>query len=1016
MDSNENRSDVELTDLHQSPAVRIASGADDGQSPSANSTPGAVSHELPPQDNTQPQRPAAAIIGASTIDAGRRASPPNANPQSGNDRTQTHTADNEAAASDGSSRRDSHIFSLRRWSSHASSALSLGSLPIYPGVTVDHETTGGKKTWIIKATRLGLWILGFHTLFAGAGIINFIAAIVAWAGSSGNDKKMQSILQSVTDTGSRFQGMEEQLQRWYEETKARDAAEAARIKDEQRLWDALIGGFKKCATTTGHENETNACTELKQYFDNHPLPRPDRSAVAKRNLAELVVVIKRDHLDIKAGGTGTGLWTGDRLMYILASLAILFVGTLTVFLCYFMLRKWAPIVTRHVKLARKNRRYGGSEKETTEEETPTFSTVQYATGGETSTTNQNVVYRGHRLASAHELAARGASDELIKLQFNGLLNVNQIDDEYGSLLSAAARSGDVATVNYILSRRPDLNVEGGRYHNALQAAAHSGSQDTFDILHAAGVREQSVGGFYGTVVNAAAEKGSPQMLSTVLRVLSELSSVTPFTDREAGTYGYPLIAAAARGSQASVEALIEHGAPVDRADSAGTTALHQAATNGHTEIVKLLIRSNSPLDRKSAAFGTPLHAACRGKQPQAAQLILDSGADPSIKDEQRHRTPLHEAADAKEGLEQILQRMLEIRPDVVDERDVDGQTALHLASISGNISAVRTLLAFHASCAIGDKFNAQPLFRAAGCGHPEIVWELLDRGNADPNAADCFGRTALHGPAQTTDVRVHRYLIRKGANVNVVGNDMKTPLHEACNMGRIKNVRLLLGRLDIKVNELDNDQLPPLYKALCSSDAHKDYFEKCVDNNIPKVLLERDDIDVNASNGIAIQEAAKKGYLDFVKIMLSKGANVQMQGGKFGGVLQAAAISGSLDLVNLLLKPEYRADINQTGGEFGTPLAAAAAYGHVEVVRRLLEAGANPCLTGVGKYGSPWQSTCRMVDASQRFKWTPTSIAIHDLLEQYGGKSAGEKSDMPYENWRFKLVPTGWSWIPPGEM
>jgi ankyrin repeat protein len=978
-----------------------------------------VSDQLPPQDTAQPQRPAAAVIGASTIDSGRRASgsgPSNVNPQDANDPPQNHSADNGVAASDGSSRRDSHNFSLRRWSSYASSAFSLGSLPIYPGVTVDHETTGGKKTWIIRATRLGAWIIGFHLLFAAAGIINFIAAIVAWVGSSSDNKTMQSILQSVTDTGSRFQGMEEQLQRWFEETKARSAAEAARAKDEQRLWDALIKGFESCATFTGRENETNACTELKQFFDNHPLPRPDRSPVAKRNLAKLDVVIRRDHLDIKAGGTGTGLWTGNRLLYILAALAILCAGTLTVFFCYLMLRKWTPIVKRRIKLARKNRYYGGSEKENTEEERPTFSTVQYATGGEISKTKQNVVYRGHRLASAHALAARGARDELIKLQSNGQLNVNQIDDEYGSLLAAAARSGDLATINYILSRKPDLNAEGGRYYNALQAAAHSGSQDAFDKLLAAGVREQSIGGFYGTVVNAAAEKGSPQMLRTVLRALSDVSSVTLSTDREAGTYGYPLIAAAARGSLTSVEALIEHGAPVDRADSAGTIALHQAATNGHTEIVKLLIRSNSPLNRKSTAFGTPLHAACRGKQPQAAQVILDSGADPSIKDEQRLRTPLHEAANTKEGLEQILRRILEIRPDIVDDRDVDGQTALHLASISGNISAVRTLLVFQAGCGIGDKFNAQPLFRAAGCGHPDIVWELLDRGNADPNAADCFGRTALHGPAQTTDVRVHEYLIRKGANVNVVGNDMKTPLHEACNMGRIENVRLLLDRLDIKINELDNDQLPPLYKSLCSCDAHKDYFEKCVDSDIPKMLLERNDIDVNASNGIALQEAAKKGYIDFVKIMLSKGGNVQMQGGKFGGVLQAAAISGSLGLVNLLLKPEYRADINQVGGEFGTPLAAAAAFGHVEVVRRLLEAGANPCLNGVGKYGSPWQSTCRMVDPSQRFKWTSTSIAIHDLLEQYGGKDAEEKSDMPYENWRWKLVPTGWSWIPPGEM
>lgn len=128
----------------------------------------------------------------------------------------------------------------------------------------------------------------------------------------------------------------------------------------------------------------------------------------------------------------------------------------------------------------------------------------------------------------------------------------------------------------------------------------------------------------------------------------------------------------------------------------------------------------------------------------------------------------------------------------------------------------------------------------------------------------------------------------------------------------------------------------------------------------------------------------------------------------------------ALQLVNLLLKPEYHADVNLQGGEFGCPLAAAAAFGHVHIVRRLLEAGANPCATGVGRYGSPLQSICQKVDAVLKardgYKWGSIAAQIHNLLEEYGGPEVSSKVERRYEGWRWLLLTTGWGWAPPGEM
>ncbi|KAF2233461.1 ankyrin, partial [Viridothelium virens] len=193
----------------------------------------------------------------------------------------------------------------------------------------------------------------------------------------------------------------------------------------------------------------------------------------------------------------------------------------------------------------------------------------------------------------------------------------------------------------------------------------------------------------------------------------------------------------------------------------------------------LLFQNRSSLNQLSTPFGTPLHAACRAPQTEAAKKLLEQGADPCVRD-QRLRTPLHEAALVKGGLDQVIRQILQLRPELVDKLDNDGNTALNLASIAGNTNVVKALLDHNADCGIGDKFGMQPLFRAIGRRHEQIIIELLKNGKVDINATDFFGRTVLH---------------------------------EACIIGFLESVDLLLIQPGIQINALDNAKFPPLYKA-----------------------------------------------------------------------------------------------------------------------------------------------------------------------------------------------------------
>jgi len=76
--------------------------------------------------------------------------------------------------------------------------------------------------------------------------------------------------------------------------------------------------------------------------------------------------------------------------------------------------------------------------------------------------------------------------------------------------------------------------------------------------------------------------------------------------------------------------LIEKGAEINRP---GWTALHYAASAGCDAIVKILLENAAYIDAESPNKTTPLMMAVRGAHLATVQLLLDEGADATLKNE-----------------------------------------------------------------------------------------------------------------------------------------------------------------------------------------------------------------------------------------------------------------------------------------------------------------------------------------------------------------------------------------------
>lgn len=96
----------------------------------------------------------------------------------------------------------------------------------------------------------------------------------------------------------------------------------------------------------------------------------------------------------------------------------------------------------------------------------------------------------------------------------------------------------------------------------------------------------------------------------------------------------PLMLAALKAQMPLVKRLIARGAEVNKP---GWTPLHYAATSAEAasaDVVRLLLEHFAYIDAESPNKSTPLMMAARYGTPQVVRLLLEEGADPTLRNEQ----------------------------------------------------------------------------------------------------------------------------------------------------------------------------------------------------------------------------------------------------------------------------------------------------------------------------------------------------------------------------------------------
>jgi ankyrin repeat protein len=125
-----------------------------------------------------------------------------------------------------------------------------------------------------------------------------------------------------------------------------------------------------------------------------------------------------------------------------------------------------------------------------------------------------------------------------------------------------------------------------------------------------------------TALILAAREGSAKVFNLLLQ------NKEVKLDARARNGDTALMLAAYKGNLAAVRALLDKGAEPNQT---GWTALHYAAAIGNNDIVQLLLDRSAYIDAESSNQTTPIMMAARGGHILTVKLLLDEGADATLK-------------------------------------------------------------------------------------------------------------------------------------------------------------------------------------------------------------------------------------------------------------------------------------------------------------------------------------------------------------------------------------------------
>ncbi|KAJ5921449.1 hypothetical protein N7466_009775 [Penicillium verhagenii] len=219
----------------------------------------------------------------------------------------------------------------------------------------------------------------------------------------------------------------------------------------------------------------------------------------------------------------------------------------------------------------------------------------------------------------------------------------------------------------------------------------------------------------------------------------------------------------------------------------------------------------------------------------------------------------------------------------VNKKDLDGLTALAIASSCGYQQVVSMLLEHKAKTEIKGKNSETALFLAAQKDHEGIVKLLLLNG-ANPDGPNVQGKTALSQAVTNGNLSIARLLLEKGATPGILCANGDTAITSAVVNDHIEITQLLLNH-GVPADQIGLSTRTPLFKAVMNGNVRM--VRLLMDHGANPNFLDK-------KGWSAIRVAVETGKDDIVEIFHQYGHVYEPQR---LGIVRMAGAEGAVSLL-----------------------------------------------------------------------------------------------------------------------
>jgi len=467
---------------------------------------------------------------------------------------------------------------------------------------------------------------------------------------------------------------------------------------------------------------------------------------------------------------------------------------------------------------------------------------------------------------------------------------------------------------FLLDKKIDPNVKSTSGATALHEAVRYGNIDVITMLldHGADINARDARG------NTPLHTGIPyDVYKDVVTMLLTRGADPNLRDEHGDT---PLhIAVTLNRSAEGLQALLNGGGDVHIRNINGKTPLYVAVQEHRINLIPVLLTYGSEIFAADNTGTTPFDISARANDGTFNLLITPETVNQR---DSAGNTMLHSAVRNRANPEQI--GFILSQRAMVDSRNRDGDTALHIAVRMNQRESGEFLLSRGASIFSLNAAGESPLFIALGGSTSLREWMV---NSTTITSKDGLGNTMLHYAAEWGFNNAISLIIRSGIPVDVANATGQTPLFMAVKGDSPSTIRVLVEN-NANLNTRDTQGNSVLHAAVRWNAI------------ISATFLLSSGIDINAhslNGNTPLHDAVILSMPEIETLLLRNGANTEVRNMDGNTPFMEAVRGGLIPSIEKL--SQFNADSSTRNTRGDTPLHIAVGMERLDIINMLLNMG-----------------------------------------------------------------------------